>query len=155
MNEHEKYMSQCLKLGRESMKLGNAPVGSVLVLNGKIIGEGLELGKTKNDITYHAEIEAIRDALKNLKTSKLTGAILYTTHEPCLMCSYAIRHYEIAEVHYGLATGEIGGHSSEHKILQTKQISRWSGPPVIQGGVLEQACQELHNEFVAAKEANQ
>lgn len=154
MNEHERYMNQCLNLGRESMELGNAPVGSVIVVNGEVAGKGLELGKTKNDITYHAEIEAIRDALKNLKVSKLTGATMYTTHEPCLMCSYAIRHYEIAEVYYGLATGEIGGHSSKYKLLGTADISIWSKPPQITGEVLEEACQELHQEYLNMKKAS-
>ena len=75
MNEHKKYMTRCLELGRASMELGNAPVGAVLVHNGEIVGEGLELGKTKNDITYHAEIEAIRDALRKQNVTKLSPKI--------------------------------------------------------------------------------
>lgn len=155
MNEHESYMRRCLELGRESMRLGNAPVGSLLVLNGQVIGEGLELGKSKNDITYHAEIEAIRDALKKLEVTKLTGAVLYTTHEPCLMCSYTIRHYEIAEVYFGLAVGEIGGHSSVYKLLDTNEISIWAKPPKVISGVLASECQQLHDEFLDQKKKDQ
>ncbi len=151
MTEHEAYMTRCLELGRESMSLGNAPVGSVLVMHGKVIGEGLELGKTKNDITCHAEIEAIRDALKKTGLAKLTGAQLYTTHEPCLMCSYAIRHYEIGEVYYGLATGEIGGHSSDYKLLETETISIWKKPPQLTGGLIATVCEALHTEFLDLK----
>lgn len=151
MNTHEDYMRHCLELGRQSMHLGNAPVGSVLVMDGKIIGEGLELGKTKNDITYHAEIEAIREALKSTESHKLTGAQLYTTHEPCLMCSYAIRHYEIGEVYYGMTTGEIGGHSSDYKLLETETISIWKNPPRITVGVLARDCEALHTEFLNTK----
>lgn len=155
MHEHEKYMTRCLELGRESMQLGNTPVGALLVLNGKVVGEGLELGKSKNDITYHAEIEAIRAALRKLKATKLTGATLYTTHEPCLMCSYAIRHYEIAEVCFGLAVGEIGGYSSDFKLLDTKAISIWSKPPMVISGLLTSECEQLHNEFLDQKKKGQ
>lgn len=151
MNTHETYMSRCLELGAASMELGNAPVGSVLVLNDQIIGEGLELGKTKNDITYHAEIEAIRDALKKTGNTKLEGAQLYTTHEPCLMCSYAIRHYQISHIYYGMSTGEIGGHSSNHKLLDTRDISIWSSPPEIIAGLLEKECRDLHQRYLDRK----
>lgn len=153
MTIHENYMKTCVDLGRESMRLGNAPVGSIVVLHGEIVGRGLELGKTRNDTTYHAEIEAIRDALNKLKVSKLKGAILYTTHEPCIMCSYVIRHYEIESVYYGLKTAHAGGHSSSFNILQARGIPTWQSPPTVYGGLLESSCQELHNEYLRKKKS--
>ena len=129
MNLDETYMKQCLDLGQQSM----------------------ELGHSRNDITYHAEIEAIRDALSKTGQRKLEGTTLYTTHEPCLMCTYAIRHYGIARVVYGLATGAIGGQSSKYGFLQADDIPVWGTAPQVISGVLEQACEALHQEYLSKK----
>ena len=144
-------MLRCIELGRQSMAKGNAPVGSVIVRDGEIIGEGLELGKTQNDITYHAEIEAIRDALKKGAFTKLSGTTLYTTHEPCLMCSYAIRHYEIKKVVYGLSVKDIGGHTSDFAVLKTTGVSNWPVIPEIISGFMEAECHALQNELKTKK----
>ena len=141
------FMQRSIELGRYAMKLGNAPVGAVLVFKDEIVGEGLELSQTKNDITFHAEIEAIRDALTNLNTHKLPDTIIYTTHEPCLMCSYAIRHYQIKKVVYGLSVKDIGGHTSGFDILQTKTVSNWVPAPEVIGRFMETACRVLNNEY--------
>ncbi len=145
-------MKRCLELARKSMKLGNAPVGSVIAKEDSIIGEGLELGKSKNDITFHAEIEAIRDALKNEKVSKLYKTTLYTTHEPCIMCSYTIRHYGIEKVVYGLSSKEIGGHTSEFALLNTASVSNWGLAPEIISGCMEEECLELNTIFTTQQE---
>lgn len=141
------FMQRAIDLGRDAMKLSNAPVGAVIVSNGEIVGEGLELGQTKNDITFHAEIEAIRDALTKLNTNKLPGTILYTTHEPCIMCSYAIRHYQIEKVVYGLSVKDIGGHTSGFDVLQTKTVSNWGPVPEVIGRFMETECRALNNEY--------
>ena len=144
-------MQQCLVLGRESMDMGNAPVGSILVMNDQVIGTGYELGHSRNDITYHAEIEAIRDALATTGKRKLHGTVLYTTHEPCLMCTYAIRHYGVARVVYALATGEIGGQSSQYGFLEARDMQLWGDPPQVTSGVLAKACQALQDEYLTKK----
>ena len=87
MEEHEKWMRKCLELGKQALQGGKPPVGSVLVKAGQPVGEGAEAGRSKNDITCHAEIEAIRDAVQNYGASAVRGATLYSTHEPCLMCA--------------------------------------------------------------------
>lgn len=122
-------MRRCEELAAESAKLGNPAVGSLIVFNGNVIGEGLELGRSKNDITYHAEIECIRAAVKKLGGKKLLGATLYTTHEPCIMCSYVIRHYQVGRVIIKHKVQEFGGESSGLKILSTTQFPSWSNPP--------------------------
>jgi tRNA(adenine34) deaminase len=136
------WMQQCLVLGRQARQEGNPPVGALLLKEGLKIGEGREAGKSKNDITCHAEIEAIRDALHQ-GHADLRGAILYTTHEPCIMCSYVIRHHQIARVVIGLAVPDVGGYSSLFPILSTPAIPKWGPPPKITLGVLQQQCQAL------------
>jgi guanine deaminase len=65
---------------------GALPYGAVVALDGKIVGEGLNRAMALHDPTSHGEVEAIRDACRNLGTTDLTGAIMYTTAEPCSMC---------------------------------------------------------------------
>lgn len=143
LKQHKSYMRICINLARVAKQRGDSPVGSIVVRNGVIIGEGIEGGKTHKDITYHAEIEAIRDATKNKKHQDLSDCILYTTHEPCIMCSYVIRHMKIPTVVIGTSTGEIGGFSSKLPLLTDTSIKRWTAPPQLIQGVLEQECSGL------------
>lgn len=145
LKQHESYMRMCIDLAKIAKQRGDSPVGSIIVQNGAIVGEGVEGGKTHNDITFHAEIEAIRDAIKRSKKQDLSNCILYTTHEPCIMCSYVIRKAEILIIVTGLATGEIGGFSSKLPLLLDSEITRWPSPPTLINGILERECSELHN----------
>ncbi len=97
MSDDEDFMRRCLELGRIALQRGDAPVGSLIVLNKRIIAEGIESVKSKNDPTAHAEIEALREACRTLETIDLSGGTLYTNVEPCWMCSYAIRQTQISK----------------------------------------------------------
>ena len=144
---HEKFMRNSLELGKQALAEGNSPVGTVIVYQGKIIGEGIEAGKTANDVTYHAEILAIRDAIKNGYQDVLAKATMYTTNEPCVMCSYVIRHHKIPEIVYGLPVDFIGGHTSKFDVLATEEVPNWGYKPTIIGGVLLEECAQLSVSF--------
>jgi len=134
-------MKKCIELGKDAMSNGNPPVGSILVKNDCIIGIGREAGKSTNDVTKHAEIEAIRDAIANEHT--LDNTVLYTTHEPCIMCSYVIRHHQIKTIVYGIPSNYVGGETSTWKILETKSVPDWQIIPELISGVLEDQCKIL------------
>ena len=142
-NQHQSFMQKCIQLAKTAKQRGDSPVGSLIVQNGTIIGEGIEGGKIHNDITFHAEIEAVRAATKYLGKQDLSGCILYTTHEPCIMCSYVIRHTGISIVVTGITGGEIGGFSSRLPVLLDTTITKWSAPPTLLNGILEKECAEL------------
>ncbi|TDH28635.1 nucleoside deaminase [Segetibacter sp. 3557_3] len=142
--DHFSYMRQCIVLAGRAKARGDSPVGSLVICRGKVIGEGIEGAKTFNDITFHAEIEAIRQATKLLKSMDLSACMLVTTHEPCIMCSYVIRHHRLHTVYFGLSSGEIGGYSSKHTILTDDQIGIWHKPPQVIGGILSDEVRELH-----------
>jgi tRNA(adenine34) deaminase len=142
---YENYMRDCIRLAKIAKERGDSPVGSVLVQNGKIISEGIEGVKTYKDITFHAEIEAIRNATKVLGKADLSDCILVTTHEPCIMCSYVIRHHKIKLIIVGVTTGETGGYSSSFPLLLDKTITTWPEPPQIIDGILKQECTDLKN----------
>ncbi|MDN3656116.1 nucleoside deaminase [Ferruginibacter paludis] len=141
---HEFYMAKCIELAKVAKIRGDSPVGSLIVRNEKIIGEGIEGGKFHKDITFHAEIEAIRQAGKNTGISDFSDCILYTTHEPCIMCSYIIRHHKVGKIIVGITTGEFGGYSSKYPLLLDTSIDKWGSAPVIVQGVLGKECRELH-----------
>jgi len=141
---NEYFMKECLALARAAKQRGDSPVGAILVRNGEIIARGIEGGKTHRDITYHAEIEAIREATALLNTQNLSDCIMYTTHEPCIMCAYVIRHTRIPVIVMGLTSGDIGGASSAYPLLKDTSIKKWSTPPQLITGVLEEECKALN-----------
>ena len=87
------------------------PFGSVIVKDGKVVGKGHNQVVLNNDATCHGEMQAIRNASKNLGTFDLSGCEIYTTGEPCPMCLGAILWANISKVYYGfniIDTEEIG-----------------------------------------------
>lgn len=146
-DQHENYMSQCLVLARTALETGNPPVGALIVHEGKVVGKGIESGRSTGDITNHAEILAIRDAIASGYRDILHQASMYTTHEPCIMCSYLIRHHRIPDIVYGAAVPLLGGVTSQFAILSTSDIPKWGNPPRVTGGVCQEECNVLSEAF--------
>ena len=140
---YENLMRECIRLANVAKDRGDTPVGSVIVQNGKIISEGIEGGKTHKDITFHAEIEAVRNAVLALGRADLSDCIMVTTHEPCIMCSYVIRHHKMRQIIIGLTVPDVGGFSSVYPILKDTTITKWIPAPEIITGVLEAQCNQL------------
>src|ERR1700674_5041380 len=92
----EAFMRRALELALQARDEGEVPVGAVVVLEGKIVGEGWNRPIAASDPTAHAEIQAMRSASQPLKNSRLTGASLYVTLEPCDMCIGAMFHARIS-----------------------------------------------------------
>src|SRR6478736_5463729 len=101
---HEFYMKRCMELGLMAKQRGDSPVGAVLVMDGEIVAEAMEGGKTYKDITCHAEIEVIRNFVKQTGETDLSACTMYTTHEPCIMCSYVIRHHKVNTIVWAIST---------------------------------------------------
>ncbi len=95
-------MREAIRLSIQMMRRGKGgPFGAVVVRNGKIVGRGCNRVTSSNDPTAHAEIVAIRDACKRLKTFQLDDCELYTSCEPCPMCLSAIYWSRLPSVFYG------------------------------------------------------
>ena len=122
-------MNKCHDLAQKAAAEGESPVGSIVVKNGKIIGEGYEKSRQMKDVTRHAEVVALLDALKS--TADLSGATIYSNVEPCILCSYVIRHHRIAEVVFERSAGELGGTNPPFNILTTANLKTWGPPPGI------------------------
>ena len=123
-------------------------MGAVVVLDGRVIGEGFNEPIGTNDPTAHAEIVALRDAGRRTRNYRLTGATVYVTIEPCQMCVGAMIHARIARVVYGTTEPKAGAIESamrahEHPTLNHRMETT--------GGVLEAECRELIQEFFASR----
>lgn len=141
----EAYMKRAIALAKIALTNGDTPVGSLVVHRRKIIAEGVEAVKKEMDVSAHAELIAIRDACLALRTFDLSGCVLYTTAEPCFMCSYAVRQTRIGRLVIGRGTPKVGGISSNHPVLTDPHILGWGEPPEIISGVLESECVALHS----------
>jgi tRNA(adenine34) deaminase len=137
----EQHMRRALELARGTE--GEVPVGALVVMDGKVLGEGWNRPLSTHDASSHAEIEALRAAGKATGNYRLTGATLYVTVEPCTMCVGAIFHARIARVVYGVREPKTG--ASE------LFLSRFNHHAKVQGGVLEQECSAVLSRFFATR----
>lgn len=135
-------MKHCLELAAQARRNGYTAVGSIIVKNGKIIAEGKEGDPDLPALISHAENVAIEKAVQKLDSRDLSKCSLYTTVEPCFMCTYLIRQTQIKKVVYGTTT-PAGGDSSAHPILTSKKIDVWKTAPEVIGGVLKTECEAL------------
>lgn len=142
-NDHEFYMRKCLELAHQAKRKGKTGVGSVIVREDKIIAVGEEGSAALPAHLAHAELLAITDAIELDAKSDLSDCVLYTTVEPCVMCSYSIRNTRIGNVVIGTATGGVGGVTSSYPILTADDIPAWGKPPRIIQGVLEEECRKV------------
>ncbi len=105
-------MKRAIELAKENANSTNGgPFGAVIVKDGKIIGEGFNSVTTNNDPTAHAEINAIRDACKNLNSYQLDDCELYASSEPCPMCLGAIYWARVKKIYYACSLEEAKNHN--------------------------------------------
>ncbi len=103
----EKFMRRAVEIATLSLtQPGTEPFGSVIVKDGKIVGEGLNQSLANFDPTSHGETEAIRDACRNLETLDLQGCELYTTAEPCALCVAAMVISGIGQMYYAASMAQ-------------------------------------------------
>src|SRR5260370_1304339 len=116
-------MARCAELARNGVAEGEYPFGSVIARGETIIAEGINHSVRETDESRHAEIIAIARARRTLGTRALRDCTLYSTVEPCAMCSFCIRAAGIGRVVFALNSPVLGG-MSRWDILQDKTLSR-------------------------------
>ncbi len=108
MDEQERFMRLALEQAVAARRAGEVPVGAVVVLGGEVIGRAHNASLAMSDPTAHAEVLALRAAAGAIANYRLTGAVLYSTVEPCLMCLGAAMHARVARIVYGAADPKAG-----------------------------------------------
>ncbi len=141
------FMRRALELGERAREEGEVPVGAVVVADGKIVGEGWNRPIAAADATSHAETEAIRAACRALGNYRLTGATLYVTLEPCVMCIGAMFHARIARVVYGARDPKTGAAGSVLDLFGSPLNHHAS----VESGLLAEECGAVLKDFFAAR----
>ena len=108
LEEDEKYMAMALAEADAAAKAGEIPVGCVIVCEGRVIGRGHNLTETMDDVTAHAEMQAITAAAQTIGGKYLTGCTLYVTLEPCVMCAGAIGWAQVSRLVFGASDAKRG-----------------------------------------------
>ena len=143
-HEHQRWMRAALDQALEALEAGEVPVGAVVVHGDAVVGAGFNQPIRSNDPTAHAEMVALRSAARALGNYRLTGAALYVTVEPCLMCAGALVHARIATLVYGAPEPRSGAVQSVAQALDNPALNHRVSAV---GGVLEAECRELMQAF--------
>jgi tRNA(Arg) A34 adenosine deaminase TadA len=145
------YMRHALERARAAEQAGEVPVGAVLVLDEGIVATGANRPIAACDPTAHAEIEALRAAARALGTYRLSGATLYVTLEPCLMCAAALIHARVRRVVFGAFDAQAGAAGSLIDVFRLQGLNHRVD---VFGGVLAEECGQLLRGFFERRRAS-
>ena len=143
MEIDEKYMALALQEAQKAFEAGEVPVGCVIVAGSRIVGRGHNLTQTLQDVTAHAEIQAITAAAQTVGGKYLPDTTLYVTVEPCPMCAGAIGWAQISRIVYGAPDPKRGYATYAPRVFHPKAT--------VTSGVLEDECRELMQNFFKKK----
>ncbi len=144
LSEDEKYMKAAIAQAKKARKLLEAPIGCIIVYEGKIIARGYNRRNTEHNTIAHAELSAIKKAGKYIGDWRLEGCTMYVTLEPCPMCAGALVQSRIDKVVIGAMNPKAGCAGSVINLLNTEGFNH---KVEIQSGVLADECGELMSGF--------
>jgi len=142
-NKDEEYMRKALVEAEVAFREGEVPIGAVVVCQDRIIARAHNLTETLNDVTAHAEMQAITAAANELGGKYLTDCTLYVTVEPCTMCAGALGWSQIPRVVYGCRDEKRGYSDCAPRAMHPKCT--------VTGGILEEECRQLMRDFFQQK----
>ena len=143
-DEDRHFMKVAIDEARRAYEEDEVPIGAVVVSKGRIIGRGHNLTEKLNDVTAHAEMQAITAAANYLGGKYLDDCTLYVTVEPCIMCAGAIGWAQISHIVYGAADEKRG-----YRTFTSK--SPFHPRATVTAGVLGEECGELMRTFFKSK----
>lgn len=144
MTRDEKYMKQALAQAKKAKKIGEVPIGCVIVYEDKIIGRGYNRRKIDKTTLGHAEITAIKKASKFMGDWRLEDCTIYITLEPCPMCAGAIVQARIPRCVVGTMNPKAGCAGSVMNLLNCEGFNH---QVEFEEGVLHDECQSILQEF--------
>ncbi len=143
-DEDVRFMQVALDEARQAFDADEIPIGAVVVCQGRIVGRGHNLTETLNDVTAHAEMQAITAAVGTLGGKYLPECTLYVTVEPCIMCAGAIAWSQLRRIVYGAADNKRG-------YTTIVKHSPFHPKATVTPGVLSEECALLMKTFFARK----
>jgi tRNA(Arg) A34 adenosine deaminase TadA len=148
-SNHEDLIKECLKIAKDAQNHGNHPFGALLTnVEGNILLRAENTVNTEKDATCHAEMNLIRAVAKQLTAEQLSNSILYTSTEPCAMCTGAIYWSGISTVVYGCPAKVLGEIAGGGFIFSTEELlAEGERNVMVIGPILEKESAELHRHF--------
>ncbi|GGD96808.1 tRNA adenosine(34) deaminase TadA [Paenibacillus nasutitermitis] len=143
-DKDRQWMNAAIEEALKAERLGEVPIGAVIVRGNEIVGKGHNLRETSMDPTAHAEIIAIREASHALGAWRLLDCSLYVTLEPCPMCAGALVQSRIKKVVYGTADPKAGCAGTLMNLLQDP---RFNHETELVSGLLQEECAALLTQF--------
>lgn len=140
----EWFMNEALREARKAYRKDEAPVGAVIVKDGRIVSRGHNERETKEDSTLHAEMTAIRKACKKLGSWRLSDCDMYVTLEPCTMCAGALVQSRIRRLFIGAPDPKAGAAGS---VVNMLQVDKFNHQVEVVNGLLEDECSEILKAF--------
>jgi tRNA(adenine34) deaminase len=137
-------MEEAIREATAAGARGEVPVGALVVLDGRTVARAGNASVAEHDPTGHAEVRALRAAAFAVANYRLTGAVLYVTVEPCVMCMGAALHARVARLVYGCADPKGGAAGS---LFDLTADARLNHRIAVTAGVGEEACRALVQEF--------
>lgn len=137
------FMEQAIVEAEKAARIGEVPVGAVIVRNGEIIARGHNLCESRKDATLHAEIVALRSACEVVGGWRLNDCDIYVTLEPCMMCSGALLNSRIRRIYFGAYDIKNGACGS---VCDVGNMG-FTHKPEIYGGICQDDCAELLSVF--------
>ena len=148
MNNGEQWMRRAYELAVKARDNDEVPVGAVIVLDDRIIGEGWNQPISSNDPTAHAEVIALKQAGKHINNYRLPGATMYVTLEPCAMCAGALVHARLAKLVYATDEPKSGACGS---VLDITRHDALNHNVEIECGTMQDECRKLLQDFFQQK----
>ena len=145
-------MQHALMLAQNAERLGEVPVGAVLVRDGEIIGQGFNAPISRHEPTAHAEVLALRDAATSTSNYRLDNTTLYVTLEPCTMCVGALVHARVTRVVFAAAEPKAGSLVSARRQLESGYYNHVF---VFEGGLLADEASTMLSDFFRRRRAMQ
>ena len=145
--EDKQWMRRAIALAREGEAApGKNPIGCVIVRDGQVIGEGCNEVDLRHDATAHAEIVSMRRAGESAQSDELRGAVLYSTLQPCGMCTMAAIWAKIARIVYGAGRDDVHSMYFEDRHLDTVDFIRdaFRDDLSLEGGLMAEECAQLY-----------
>ncbi len=143
-SKDEQWMQHAIQEARKAERMGEVPIGAVIIYNEEIIGRGYNQRETEQSALLHAEMVAIQEACQWMKSWRLEHCTLYVTLEPCPMCAGAIVQSRIPRVVYGAADKKAGCAGTLMNLLEEE---RFNHQAEVKKGVLESECASLLQTF--------
>ena len=140
-------MRLALSLAEQAARIGEVPVGAVIVKDSEVIAEAYNLRENGGGATAHAELLAIEKACERLGTWRLSGCEMYVTLEPCPMCAGAIINSRLDKVVFGAKDANGGAFGS---LIDLNSYPLGHKPEIV-SGILENECRELLRDFFEKK----